>query len=31
VIFSKGSAGFKLARPNWNPDPGVFWSDMSFS
>ena len=31
VIFSKGSAGFKLARPNWNPDAGVFWSGIVVS
>jgi hypothetical protein len=31
VIFSKGSAGFKFARPNWNPDAGVFWSGISVS
>jgi hypothetical protein len=31
VIFSRGSAGFKLARLNWNPDPGVFWSGIVVS
>ena len=31
VIFCTGSAGFKFARPNWNPDAGALLSGIGVS
>ena len=31
ATFISGSTGLRFVRPNWNPEAGLFWSDMGLS